>query len=155
MELRLSCTNPSNCPLILIDDKSVLGVTSANKPFISSTNDDQDLWLYMVSQGHNELTHCGLVMPYSIRNLGHHWLLSGPCLNIKTVFPGMGIPMLKIRRLRDRLIFNMGIPILVRWHLYIETPPDNGLVPNKQQVCFEPMMVYFTDTHMHHWAWMS
>ena len=32
----------------------------------------------------------------------------------------MGIPMLKIRR--SRLIFNMGIPILVRRHLYIETP---------------------------------
>ena len=31
--------------------------------------------------------------------------------------------MLKIRRSRDRLIFNMGIPILVRWHLYIETAP--------------------------------
>ena len=31
--------------------------------------------------------------------------------------------MLKIRRLRDRLIFNMGIPILVRRHLYIETTP--------------------------------
>ena len=29
--------------------------------------------------------------------------------------------MLKIRRSRDRLIFNMGIPILVRRHLYIET----------------------------------
>ena len=31
--------------------------------------------------------------------------------------------MLKIRRSRDRLIFNMVIPILVRWHLYIETVP--------------------------------
>ena len=31
--------------------------------------------------------------------------------------------MLKIRRPRDRLIFNMGIPILVRRHLYIETTP--------------------------------
>ena len=29
--------------------------------------------------------------------------------------------MLKIRRSRDRLIFNMGISILVRRHLYIET----------------------------------
>ena len=38
-------------------------------------------------------------------------------------FPGMGIPMLKIRRSRDRPIFNMGIPILVRGHLYIETAP--------------------------------
>ena len=39
---------------------------------------------------------------------------TGPCLNIKTVFPGMGIPMLEIKRSHDRLIFNMGIPILVR-----------------------------------------
>ena len=46
-----------------------------------------------------------------------------PCLNIKTVFPGMGIPMLKIRRSWDRLIFKMGIPILVRRRLYIETGP--------------------------------
>ena len=38
------------------------------------------------------------------------------------LFPGMRIFMLKIRRSWDRLIFNMGIPILVR-HLYIETAP--------------------------------
>ena len=48
----------------------------------------------------------------------------GPCLNIKTVFPGMGIPMLKIRRSQDRLIFNMGIPLPVR-HLYIEAAPES------------------------------
>ena len=35
-----------------------------------------------------------------------------------------GIPMLKIGRSRDRFIFNMGIHILVRRHLYIETPPE-------------------------------
>ena len=35
----------------------------------------------------------------------------------------MGIPMLKIGRSQDRLIFNMGIRILVRRHLYIETAP--------------------------------
>ena len=34
----------------------------------------------------------------------------------------MGIPMLKIRRSRDRLILNMGIPILAR-HLHIEMAP--------------------------------
>ena len=33
--------------------------------------------------------------------------------------------MLKIRRSWDRLIFNMGIPMLVRRHLYIETAPRN------------------------------
>ena len=43
-------------------------------------------------------------------------LTSGPCLNIKTVFPRYGDS-------HDRLIFNMGIPILVRRHLYIETVP--------------------------------
>ena len=37
--------------------------------------------------------------------------------------PGMGNPMLKMRRSRDRLIFVMGIPMLVRRHLYIETAP--------------------------------
>ena len=31
--------------------------------------------------------------------------------------------MLKIRRSRDRLIFNTGIPILVRRHIYIDTAP--------------------------------
>ena len=41
----------------------------------------------------------------------------------KDSFPGMGIPMLKIRWSWDHLIFNMGIPIPVRRHLYIETAP--------------------------------
>ena len=31
--------------------------------------------------------------------------------------------MLKIRRSQDRLIFDMEIPILVKWHLYIEMAP--------------------------------
>ena len=35
----------------------------------------------------------------------------------------IGIPMLKIRRSRDRLIFNMGIPISGKDGLYIETGP--------------------------------
>ena len=37
-----------------------------------------------------------------------------------TVFPGMGIPMFRIRRLQDCLIFNMGIPILARQNLDTE-----------------------------------
>ena len=35
----------------------------------------------------------------------------------------MGIPLLKIRRSWDRLIFNMGIPTLVRRYLYIKLRP--------------------------------
>ena len=61
----------------------------------------------------------------------------GPCLNIKTVFPGMGIPMLKIRQSWDCLTFNMGIPILVGWQLYIEMAPWFLVFPGQQQsYCF-------------------
>ena len=52
-----------------------------------------------------------------------NWLKPRPRLNIKAVFPGMGIPMSKIRRSEGRLIFNLGMPVLVRRHLYIETAP--------------------------------
>ena len=47
----------------------------------------------------------------------HH----GPVTIKRPSSPGMGIPMLKIRRCRNRLMFNMGIPILARRHLYIAT----------------------------------
>ena len=36
-------------------------------------------------------------------------------------FPGIGIPIIKIRPLWCCLIFVMGIPVLVKLHLYIET----------------------------------
>ena len=45
-----------------------------------------------------------------------------PCLNIKAVFPVIGIPNIKMRQSWDSLIFIMGIPILVR-HLYIVMGP--------------------------------
>ena len=48
---------------------------------------------------------------------------SGARLNINTVFARYGDSMLKIRQSQDHLIFNMGIPILVRRHLYIEMAP--------------------------------
>ena len=41
---------------------------------------------------------------------------SGPHLNLETVFPRYGDS-----RVKDKTVFNMGIPILVRRHLYIET----------------------------------
>ena len=41
----------------------------------------------------------------------------------------MRVPLLKIRGSWDHLIFNMGLPILVRQHLYIETPPRFGAKP--------------------------
>ena len=59
----------------------------------------------------------------------------GP-LNIKTVFPGMEISIMKIRRSSDSLIFIIGIPVLVR-HCYIETTPR---FPFQQQLSI-------------HWGW--
>ena len=56
-----------------------------------------------------------------------------PRQTLRPSFPGMGIPMLKIRLSRDSLIFNMGIPILVRKHLYIETAPWILTSPGKLQ----------------------
>ena len=47
----------------------------------------------------------------------------GPVSIRKTVFPGMGIPMLKIRRPVGRLIFNMGIAIPGKTVFLIETAP--------------------------------
>ena len=47
----------------------------------------------------------------------------GPCLNIKTVFPGMGISIIKMRRSWDRVIFITGIPIPVRPCIHINTVP--------------------------------
>ena len=45
-------------------------------------------------------------------------------LNTNTVFPGIGTPIIKLRWSLDHLIFMMGIPILVRRHLYTETPSE-------------------------------
>ena len=45
---------------------------------------------------------------------------SGSRLNIKTIFPGLQIFIVKLRSW-DCFIFIIGIPILVRWHLYIES----------------------------------
>ena len=48
---------------------------------------------------------------------------SEPGSSLKTVFPGMDISIIKIRRSWDHLIFVMGISILVKRHIYIETGP--------------------------------
>ena len=55
-------------------------------------------------------------------------LNSRPCFNIKTVFPRYGSSRVKDKTFvrpsyHNRLIFNMGIPVLIRRHPYIETAP--------------------------------
>ena len=63
-----------------------------------------------------------IIKSHKLLGDGNITIEPGPCFNIMS-FQGMGNPMLKIRRSRDHLIFNMGIPMLVRRHLYIEMPP--------------------------------
>ena len=46
-------------------------------------------------------------------------VLQGPRFNMKNFFPRMKIPIIKIRRSWDRLIFIIGIHIPVRWHLHV------------------------------------
>ena len=54
-------------------------------------------------------------------------VLPGPCFSIKTIFAGMGISIINIRQPQGCLIFIMGIPIMVREHLYWISP----LVPKR------------------------
>ena len=64
----------------------------------------------------------------------------GPVLIKRPSFPGMGIPMLKIRWSWDHLLFNMGIPILVS--LYWDGPQVS--LPYSQECrafmisCYQP-----------------
>ena len=54
----------------------------------------------------------------------------GSHLNIKAVFPGIEIPIIKMKRSLDRLCFIMGVSILARRHFYIETPhPHTPRIP--------------------------
>ena len=98
----------------------------------------------------------------------------GPRLNIKTVFPRYGIPMLKIRRSRDRFFFTMGIPILVK-HIYTETVScflnksyakkdriaffkrnADPLVYSPQQLpCLVKLVYYLWCEHQCNWYWFS
>ena len=81
---------------------------------------------------------------YHLSVYTHAWK-TGPCLNIKKVIPGVGISIIKIRRLSDRLIFIMIVSILVRQHLYIETTPRFlfGCVENMQQMYLFSFLVWY------------
>ena len=60
-------------------------------------------------------------------------------LNIKTVFLGMNISIMRVRQSWDRLVFIVGMSILVRRHLYIETitmcPDVPCLMPRLHLTC--------------------
>ena len=55
----------------------------------------------------------------------YHWrqYVLGPDSVWRQHLTSIGNTIVEIRRLYDRLISKMGFPILVRWHLYIESGP--------------------------------
>ena len=73
-----------------------------------------------------------------------------PCFNIKTIFPGIRIHVKQIRQSWDHLIFIMGIPILVRRHLYNEMAPRVSLaVPyNWTLLYFKSLLIFITLAHI-------
>ena len=69
-----------------------------------------NLWWFRIAHEHDT-------------NVRYHEREPGGCLYINICLTSIGIPMLKIRRSCDRLIFNMGIPIPGKDGLYIEMGP--------------------------------
>ena len=84
------------------------------------TNNVWGKWMLWVSSW-----GCGFCRSFQ----GYSWAPS----QYKTVFLVMGILIIKMRRSSDRLIFIMGIPILVRRLFYIETVP---LIPIQNALYF-------------------
>ena len=97
---------------------STLSVTSR---YLKRSNLKSQVWLGQFVDIQNHVTLRGVLWGRQlfILRASHGRALS----QYKYRFSGMEIPMFKIRRSRDRLIFKKGIPILVRRHLYIETGP--------------------------------
>ena len=85
--------------------------------------------------------------PTPIRAIITIWYSPGPRFNIKTVFPGMRIPILKIRPSQDRLTFNMDIAILVRRYFYIESGSWK-LVTKSFCVCEIPIFLSMNKFHV-------
>ena len=131
MDLRLSCNNPSRWETKSPAKKSVVFVKVYILYQLNIVNHLIDLssskGIYFVPGNYLNIRALCYHHPVFVMWLpipGKMVLLSkwgpGPRLNIKTIFSGMSIPMFKIRRSSDCLIFNKGIPILVKRHLYIE-----------------------------------
>ena len=83
-------------------------------------------WPRVLSQFKGDLSGYGI---FIIKRRQSFVRPSGGLLNIRCRLNSIRIPMLKIRRSCDRLIFNMGIPIPGKDGLYIETGPGlyNGI----------------------------
>ena len=80
-----------------------------------------------------------------ISNSGATLICQGAIATYRCRLASIGIPKLKIRRSRDRLIFNMRIPISGNGSLYIETGPWFSHIrkPHFQQKFFNNMLYIY------------
>ena len=74
------------------------------------------LAVYAVCQWQNTLWLCGHAQIWKLHQGGNSIL--------RCRLTSKGNPIVEILRSQDRLISTMGFPILVRWHLYIESGPS-------------------------------
>ena len=75
-------------------------------------------------------------------------IYKGPVSILGPSFPGMGIPMLKVRWSHDSLIFSMGILILVKRCLYWDGPLL--LAPKYSHHQFSPLTAISTDRYCYY-----
>ena len=80
-------------------------------------------WLSDLYKGNCNIGKTALILKQSLDKMCVKAAITRAPSQYKDSLSRYGIPMLKIRRLQNRLIFNIGISILLRQHLYIETAP--------------------------------
>ena len=68
---------------------------------------------------------------------------SGPQFSIRWHLTSIGNPIVEIRGSYDRHISTMEFPILVRWHLYIESRPRTGPLSCAVHSMIDPVMRTF------------
>ena len=114
-ELPLPSIDKSCLKIIYL--KIDLNLPGANELKSCLSTSDQSMTDRVVSDSNRRLNYRYWLLPWK-----PPWK-AWPRLNIKMIFPGVVISIIKIRRSWDHLIFMMGIPILVKQHLYIKTAP--------------------------------
>ena len=105
------CTRHYSCDVCKISLRSVERILKQS--FVNFDPIANSIEILLVGRAAAQATHFVHLM------LVRWSLLPGPCFNIKTIFPGIRIPIL-IGDGHECLIFMMGIHMLVRQHIYIE-----------------------------------
>ena len=99
------------------------------------------------------LSPYGVTRPQWVKTHTFH-NLPGPCLNIKIVFPGMVISIIKVRWSWDSCIFKMGVPIPVRKHLLYWDSPQVPSLQNQAVKDYLPWGLSVQASYRCRWTWL-